>query len=123
MRRAITTALAASLLVAVLYAAPAFAQPGSALDEHVPPNKDEMAGIGCMAAGTAAAIAAATLGVMTVAVTGGAAASYANLALPVVGTAFAAGCGVGVLAAPGAAWLVDHYVLGGRRDIAYRLAE
>jgi hypothetical protein len=83
--------------------------PGRQL-EHVPPTREEMAGIGCITAGTAAAMAAGAVGVLAIAVSGGAAAAYTNFALPVLGTAFAAGCGVGVLAAPGAAWLVDHYV-------------
>ncbi len=118
MRNMLSLAVAIALTV-MLAAAPAFAQPGSSPDDHLPPDKEELAGIGCMAAGTAAAVAAGTLGLITVAATGGVAASYANLALPVLGTAFAAGCGVGVLAAPGAAWLIEHYnhVLGGRRDI------
>lgn len=60
----------------------------------------------------AAVVMVGTAGMVAVAATGGAAAPYANAALPVLGKAFAAGCGVGVMAAPGAAWLIDHYVLG-----------
>jgi hypothetical protein len=76
--------------------------------EHVPPNREETAGIGCMTFGAAAVMAASAVGVAALAASGGAAAAYANLALPVLGTAFAAGCAVGAIAAPGAAWLTDH---------------
>jgi hypothetical protein len=83
---------------------------------HPGPSKDELAGLGCLAAGSAAVVAVGAVGMATIAATGGVAASYANVAMPILGTAFAAGCGVGVLAAPGAAWLFDHYVLGLHRE-------
>ncbi len=105
---------ALAFVVVISHATGAFAQAGltpaahARATEHVPPSREEMAGIGCITAGAAAAMAAGAVGVVALAASGGAAASYANLALPVLGTAFAAGCGVGVLAAPGASWLIDH---------------
>lgn len=87
-----------------------YAQAGK--DTHPGPTKEQLSSLGCLVAGSVAAVAVGAAGMATLAVTGGAAAGYSNLALPVLGTAFAAGCGVGVMAAPGAAWLIDHYVLG-----------
>lgn len=87
--------------------------------EHVAPSREEMASIGCITFGAAAALATGAAGIIVLAFSGGGAASYANLALPVLGTAFAAGCGVGVLAAPGGAWLFDHlpHVIEGRPTV------
>ena len=94
---------------------PAFGQPGMLAaahisnPDHVPPNQEELASLGCITLGTVAVLATGATGVVVLAATGGAAAAYGNLTLPVLGTAFAAGCGVGILAGPGAAWLIEHF--------------
>jgi hypothetical protein len=92
--------------------------PPPMVDPYVPPSHEETASIGCITAGTAAAILAGAFGAFTIPATGGASAGYATLVLPVLGTAFAAGCGIGLMAAPGAAWVLDHfeYLLGGRDE-------
>lgn len=86
--------------------------------EDVPhgPSKEELASIGCLATGSAAAAAVGAFGLVALTATGGAAATYANAALPMMGAAFAAGCSVGALVAPGASWLIEHYVLGIHRE-------
>lgn len=75
---------------------------------HVAPSQEEAAGLGCIAFGSAAMFVVGAMGVASGAVAGGAAAP--GIALPVLGTAFAAGCGVGVIAGPGAVYLVNRYI-------------
>ena len=87
----------------------AFPASAVAVPKQEPPSTEELASIGCLVAGTATAALVGTFGIMTMSATGGAAAAYSAEALPILGAAFAAGCGVGVMAAPGAAWIIDHF--------------
>ncbi len=91
---------------------------------YTPPTAEQMASIGCIVAGTATAALVGTVGAMGVAASGGSAAIYSIEALPVLGAAFAAGCGVGMMAAPGATWLLGQvsYLVSGRgeADDGYR---
>jgi hypothetical protein len=93
------------------------ASPGAS-GRYTPPTAEQMASIGCIVAGTATAALVGTVGAMSVAATGGSAAAYSIEALPILGAAFAAGCGVGMMAAPGAAWLLGHvgYLVNGRDE-------
>lgn len=82
---------------------------------YVPPSEQQLASIGCIVAGAATAAVVGSVGVMGVAASGGTAAVYSVDALPILGAAFAAGCGIGMMAAPGAVWLIDqvgNFVLG-----------
>lgn len=83
-----------------------------AIAEVTPPDKEELASIGCILAGMTSA---GLVGAATIFYTGGAAALSPSTSLTVLGTTFAAGCGVGMLVAPGVAWAFREYVWGANR--------
>jgi hypothetical protein len=86
------------------------------------PSEQQLASLGCIVAGTATAALVGTVGVMGAASTGGTAAIATPEALALMGAAFTAGCGVGMLAGPGAAWLIERlgYAVGGRDETSDR---
>ena len=111
---ALVMAFALGIGIAVFPNAGRAASP-TAPSTYVPPSEQQLASIGCIVAGTATVAVVGTVGVMGVAAGGGAAAVYSADALPILGAAFAAGCGVGMMAAPGAAWLIDqvgNFIMG-----------
>ncbi len=117
--RVTVLALGAALSIGIA----SFPNPGMAASRispggYTPPSSEQLASIGCIVAGTATAALVGTIGAMGVAATGGGAAVYSVDALPILGAAFAAGCGVGMMAAPGAAWLIGQmgYLISGRDE-------
>lgn len=105
--RALRIAAIAACLTAL--AAPAQAQRGDPAPAPLPPSitLQEFQGVSCLVGGTAGGLAAWTYA--EVFITGGIAGSSLPILLPVVATAFVAGCGVGSIVSPGLLWIYRRF--------------
>jgi hypothetical protein len=98
--------LAGLLLGGLHFGAVALAQPAPA---PLPPTitLQEFQGVSCLVGGTAGALAAWTYA--EVFITGTIVGSSLPILLPVVTTAFVAGCGVGSIISPGLLWVYRQF--------------
>jgi len=95
--------VAAAVTAAVLASAPAAGAQEPAIDSVDPPiSTTELQSLSCLGTGSLTAGWAAVLVILS---------PLEALSAPVIAAAFAAGCGVGAVAAPGVRWLI-RYVKG-----------
>ena len=73
---------------------------GSAARAEGEMTTTEMQSLACLGAGTVSTTTATVLGILS---------PLEALSLPVIAAAFAAGCGVGAVAAPGIHWLARNF--------------